>query len=146
MQWPLEWVNSTVWIGRTFLLAGLGFWVVLFLLTRFTRWGRQFRELAGPYFSLRRSWRPAAAFALILLFAIAGVRLNVLLSFWSNGFYDAIQALDAGAFWFFMRLFALLATLNVARQLIAYLIAQAFEIRWRSWLNDRFTGDWLAGN
>ncbi len=146
MQWQIEWLNSLTWIGRTFLLAAAGFAIVVIGLTHFTRWGRQVRTLAWAYFSPRRSWRPLAAFALILLLAIAAVRLNVLLSYWNKGFYDSIQALDPSAFWFFMRLFGVLATLNVARVLLAYYVSQAFEIRWRTWLNDLFTENWFAGS
>ena len=147
MQWTAEqWLESLVWIGRTYLFVIVGFAAAAAALGRFTRWGRQFVRLAGTYFDPRRDWRPLAAAALILLLAIAGVRLNVLLSYWSNGFYDAVQALDAKAFWFFMSLFALLATLHVARVLVAFYVSQAFEIRWRTWTNDRLTDDWLAGS
>lgn len=145
MHWTThEWIDSGVWIARTYLFVLLGVVVVGAGLGRFTRWGRQFRRLAGTFFDPRRDWRPLATVALILLLAIAGVRLNVLLSYWNNGFYDSIQALDAKAFWFFMGLFSLLATVHVARVLFAFYVSQAFEIRWRTWMNDRLTDDWLA--
>ena len=146
MQWQHQWTDSLIWIARTWLFAGIGMAATLAVVTRSTRWGRQFRELAGPYFTPRRSWRPLGALALILLLAISAVRLNVLLSYWNNGFYDSIQALNQPSFWFHMRLFALLATLNVARVLVGYLVSQAFEIRWRTWFNERLTTDWLAGS
>ncbi|MBN8508327.1 MAG: ABC transporter ATP-binding protein/permease [Burkholderiales bacterium] len=147
MQWTSQqWLESLVWIARTYLFVLVGFALVAAGLGRFTRWGRQFVRLAGSYFDPRRDWRPLAAAALVLLLAIAGVRLNVLLSYWNNGFYDSVQALDAKAFWFFMGLFGLLATLHVLRVLVAFYVAQAFEIRWRTWMNDRLTDDWLAGS
>jgi putative ATP-binding cassette transporter len=146
MRWQLEWMNSLAWIGKTYLLVAIGFVIVVALVSKMTRWGRQFWQLAWPYFRPGRSWRPLAMVALILLLAVAAVRLNVLLSFWNNGFYDSIQSLNASAFWFYMRLFGLLATLNVARILVAYLVSQTFEIQWRTWLNERLTGDWLAGS
>jgi vitamin B12/bleomycin/antimicrobial peptide transport system ATP-binding/permease protein len=146
MQWNAEWVNSPEWIARTYAFALIGFVIGVALASRFTRWGRQFWNLAWPYFNPRRSWRPLGMVALILLLAITAVRLNVLLSYWNNGFYDSVQALNASAFWFFMRLFGLLVTLNIARVLLAYFVSQAFEIRWRTWLNERLTDDWLAGS
>jgi putative ATP-binding cassette transporter len=146
MHWELEWIHSLAWIGQTFALVLIGFSAAIFAVSRLTRWGRQARALAWPYFTPRRSWRPLGALALILLLAVIGVRLNVLLSYWNNGFYDSVQALNATAFWSFMRLFALLATLNVLHVLITYLASQAFDIRWRSWLNMRLTDDWLAGS
>jgi putative ATP-binding cassette transporter len=146
MNWSQEALESLIWIGRTYVLALVGTLLVGSALMRLTGWGRQFRRLAGDYFSPRRDWRPLAMAAGVLLLATAGVRLNVLLSYWNNGFYDAVQALDAPKFWFSMRLFALLATLHVARVLLNYLLSQAFDIRWRTWMNERFTGDWLAGS
>ncbi|HNG81396.1 MAG TPA: SbmA/BacA-like family transporter, partial [Burkholderiaceae bacterium] len=146
MNWSNEALESLIWIGRTYLLALAGALLVGAVLVRVTGWGRQFWRLAGAYFSLRRDWRPAAMAAGVLLLATAGVRLNVLLSYWNNGFYDAVQALDAPKFWFSMNLFALLATLHVARVLLNYLLSQAFDIRWRSWMNERFTDDWMRGS
>ncbi|MBX3645875.1 MAG: ABC transporter ATP-binding protein/permease, partial [Rubrivivax sp.] len=146
MQWSHEWLNSLVWIAKASLVSAVGLAIVTAALSHFTRWGRQFRQLAWPYLTPRRSWRPLATVAAILVLAIAGVRMNVLFSFWNNGFFDSMQALDANRFWFFMRLFALLATIHVVRVLVAYLVAQAFEIHWRTWMNDRLMDDWLAGS
>jgi putative ATP-binding cassette transporter len=146
MNWQVEWINSLIWIGKAFGLALVGFVVAIGLASRFTRWGRQFWKLAWPYFNPRRSFGPLLALTAILLLSIVAVRLNVLLSFWNNSFYDSLQALNANAFWSSVRLFAVLATLHVGRVLIAYLVAQAFDIRWRTWLNRRLTDDWLAGS
>lgn len=146
MQWQQQGLESLVWIGRTYVLVLVAFALVGAGVVRLTGWGRQFRQLAGPYFAPRRDWRPLALAAAILLLSIAGVRLNVLLSYWNNGFYDSLQALDAAKFWFFMRLFVLLATIHVVRVLIAFLAGQTLDIRWRTWMNERLTDDWLAGS
>jgi putative ATP-binding cassette transporter len=144
MNWQTEWITSLAWIAETYVAACVGLVLATAGASRFTRWGRQFWQLAGPYFSPRRGWRPLGAVAAILLLAIAAVRLNVVLSYWNNGFYDSIQALNQASFWFFMRLFCLLATLHVARSLISTFANQAFDIHWRTWLNERLVDDWLA--
>lgn len=147
MQWQQqEWIDSLVWIARTYLLVVIGFVLVATALARLTGWGRQFWRLGWPYFRPRRDWRPLAMAAVILLLAVASVRLNVLLSYWNNGFYDSVQALNDDKFWFFMRLFALLATISVGRVLLNYFVTQAFDIRWRTWMNERLTNDWMNGN
>lgn len=146
MNWPHELVISLIWIAKAWAATLVGFAAVAALLARSTRWGRQFMQLGWPYFTPRRSWRPLATVAAILLLSIAGVRVNVLFSFWNNGFFDSMQALNEPRFWFFMRLFALLATIHVVRVLVAYLVSQAFEIHWRTWMNDRLMDDWLAGS
>ena len=146
MDWSHELVKSLVWVAKAFVVTGAGFVVAVLALSRFTRWGRQFRQLAWPYFTPRRSARPLLMLALILLLAMFSVRMNVLFSYWYNGFYDTLQALNQPRFWVFMGLFAVLATINVLLVLLTYLLSQAFDIYWRTWLTERLTGDWMAGN
>jgi putative ATP-binding cassette transporter len=71
------------------------------------------------------------------------VRLNVLFSFWYNGFYSAMQNLDAKAFWFMLLVFATLATIHVGRALLNFYLQQAFLIRWRVWLTNSLIERWL---
>ncbi len=145
LDWHKELVASLVWLAQAFALTGLGFVAVAWALTRGTRWGRQFLRIAWPYLTPRRSWRPLAALALILLLAMFSVRMNVLFSYWYNGFYSALQALDQKAFWFLLGVFGVLAAVHVARALFTFYVSQAFDIAWRSWLNERLTDDWLDG-
>ena len=72
------------------------------------------------------------------------VRMTVLFSYWYNGFYSALQALDPTAFWRFLGIFSVLASVHVVRTLVDSYAGQAFDIHWRVWLNDRLTGDWLG--
>lgn len=146
MDWNQEVVNSLIWLAKAFAITGVGFAVVVWLLSRTTRWGRQFWRLAWPYFTPKRSWRPLLMLALVLLMAMAAVRMNVLFSYWYNGFYSALQAMDQKAFWFFLGLFAILATVHVVRALFNLFLQQAFDIHWRTWLNERLTDDWMAGD
>jgi putative ATP-binding cassette transporter len=139
-----EWTRSLLWILQTWLIAAIGFALATTLVARLTHWGRQFWALSWPYFDPRRSRRPLAMLALILLLAIASVRLDVVFSYWNNGFYDSVQSMKQDAFWFFMKVFGLIATLMVLLALVNYFVTQAFEIHWRSWMNDRLTDDWLA--
>ena len=43
------------------------------------------------------------------------------------------------------RVFAILATIHVARVMLDLFLMQRFMLRWRAWLTDRLTGDWLDG-
>src|SRR5687768_14673646 len=109
MDWSAEWVNSLIWIVGVFVAAVLGCAVLAALVTRYTVWGRQFRRLAFPYFSPRgdQGWRPLLSVLLVLLLAVAAVRVTVLNSYWFNGTYTALQQLDAANFWRFMGIFAI---------------------------------------
>ncbi|MCA3166901.1 MAG: ABC transporter ATP-binding protein/permease [Burkholderiales bacterium] len=143
MNWNQEIVNSVIWLTKAFAITSAGFVVVAWLLAHYTRWGRQFWRLAWPYFTPKRSWKPLLTVALVLLLALFAVRMNVLFSFWSKDFYDAVQALDANKFWLFMGLFGVLASVLVVRELFTYYVQQSFEIHWRTWLNEKLSNDWL---
>ncbi|MFN7207780.1 MAG: ABC transporter ATP-binding protein/permease [Burkholderiales bacterium] len=143
MNWNQEIVNSVIWLTKAFAITSAGFVVVAWLLAYYTRWGRQFWRLAWPYFTPKRSWKPLLTVALVLLLALFAVRMNVLFSFWSKDFYDAVQALDASKFWLFMGLFGVLASIHVVRELFTYYVQQSFEIHWRTWLNEKLSNDWL---
>jgi putative ATP-binding cassette transporter len=147
LDWSTEWFTSIVWILGVFVATAIGSAAIVALVARFTVWGRQFRRLAFAYFSPRSDagWRPLLSVLLVLLLAIAAVRLEVLFSYQSNGMYTALQDLDAAAFARFIGIFAILATIYVVRVLVGFYVQQAVVIRWRIWLNDRIVGDWLEG-
>ena len=144
MNWNQELLNSALWLGKAYVITLLVFGAVMLLLVRATRWGRQFWSLSGAYFSPRRSWRPLLGVALILFFVLLSVRMNVLFSFWYNGFYSGLQALDQPSFWFHMRLFGVLAALHVVRALLNAYIRGSFSIHWREWMNERLVSHWLG--
>jgi putative ATP-binding cassette transporter len=149
INWSTEWLTSLLWLLRTFALTLIGFTLIAWLLIRRTRWGRQFWRLSGPYFLPRprtgRGWRPLLAVALLLLFTLLSVRLDILLSYQGNEMYTALQQLDASAFWRTIVIFVVLATINVLLVLINFYVAQRQIINWRLWLNERMVDDWLGG-
>jgi putative ATP-binding cassette transporter len=149
IDWSTEWLTSLIWLARTFALTVVGFALIAWLLIRRTRWGRQFWRLSSLYFIPRRrgwlSWRPILTVALLILLTLISVRLDVLLSFQGNGLFTAMQQLDAAAFWRFIWIFAILATINLVLVLVTFYISQAQIIHWRLWLNQRMAGDWLTG-
>ncbi|MGE7992244.1 ABC transporter ATP-binding protein/permease [Pseudomonas sp. NPDC089554] len=146
MNWHQALQESLSWLAIAFVITVICFTAAAALAVRFTRWGSQFWQLAGPYFNFRRSWRPLLLFAFLLFLTLFAVRLQVLFSFWYNGFYSALQALDQTAFWYLLGVFAVLATIHVARALFNAYLTQAFSIRLRVWLTERLTHDWMRGD
>lgn len=144
MDWSSVLVDSLVWLVSAFGISLFSFTTIAWLLGRYTLWGKQVWRLAWPCFNPSRSWRPAANLAGILLLTLFSVRMNVLFSFWYNGFYSALQQLDKKRVWFFIGLFIVLATVHVLRSLLTFYIQQAFEIYWRVWLNDHIVQRWLG--
>jgi putative ATP-binding cassette transporter len=149
IDWGTEWLTSLLWIGKVFVLTLIGFALIGWLLIRRTTWGRQFWRLSGPFFVPRGrgwlNWRPILTVALLLLLTVAGVRIDVILSYSNNGLYTALQELDQASFWKFVGIFGVLAAISVVLALFAFYISQAQIIHWRLWLNRRMVDDWLHG-
>ena len=91
INWSTEWWHSLLWVLGVFVAVVIGFFGVGWLLIRRTRWARQFWRISSMYFRpYRRSflaWRPILTVALLLLLTVAGVRLDVVLSFSNNGLF-----------------------------------------------------------
>src|ERR1700688_1958314 len=143
VNWNDQLLTSLIWLGEAFVISSIGLAITIGLLTRFTEWGRLVRRISWRYFHPSRSTEPLAWLALIVLMTLFSVRLRILLSFWYNGFYSAMQKLDAKAFWYLLLVFATLATVYVLRALLAFYLRQAFLIRWRVWLTNMLTDCWL---
>lgn len=143
MDWNHQLLESSIWLGQAFAISLIGLVITITALGRFTSWGREVRRLSWQYFKPSRSIWPFTWLALIVFMTLFAVRLNVLFSFWYNGFYSAMQKLDAKAFWFMLLVFAVLATIHVVRTLLTFYLRQAFSIRWRIWLTHTLLDRWL---
>ena len=144
MDWGQELVASVVWLGKAFAIGLMGMAGVAAFLGRFTVWGRQFLRITAVYFNPRASLVPLVWLAVIVFMTLFAVRMNILFSYWYNGFYSAMQNLDADAFWRMLGLFGILATVHVARALLNYFLQQSFQIRWRTWLTHTLIEGWLS--
>ncbi len=135
---------SLIWLGKAFAISLVGMAGVAALLGRYTVWGRQFLRISAAYFNPRVSLLPLVWLAVLVFMTLFAVRMNILFSFWYNGFYSAMQNLDATAFWRMLALFGILATVHVARALINFYLQQSFQIRWRTWLTHVLIACWLS--
>ena len=149
IDWSTEWLTSLLWVGKVFAAVLAGFVAAGWLLIRRTRWGRQFWRLAGGFFVPKertyKSWRPLLTVALLLLLTVIGVRIDVVLSYWNNGLFTALQELDESAFWSSMIIFGVLAAIYIVYALFNFYVVQAQIIHWRQWLNQHMVDDWLKG-
>ncbi|MBF8187340.1 ABC transporter ATP-binding protein/permease [Nonomuraea sp. K274] len=148
MDWRHEWLTSFTSTAEDSGVIVLGGALAILLLTRYTRWGRQFRRLAFPYFRPGRtwaSWRLLVTLLLLFWLTVLGVRLEVLLSYATNGLFTSLQAMNASMFWFHVIVIAVLAAIYVSSSQLAYLITQRLTIHWRTGLNAHALADWLDG-
>ena len=146
MVWNHELMASLIWLGEAFVISLIGLTAAIAVLGNFTEWGRQVRRLSWAYFNPARSKTPLASLALVVLMTLFAVRMNILFSFWYNGFYSAMQSLDAKAFWFMLLVFAILACIHVGRTLLNFYLRQAVVIRWRVWLTNTLIERWIENH
>ncbi|KKE99709.1 ABC transporter ATP-binding protein/permease [Mycolicibacterium obuense] len=153
LDWSREWLNSAIWVLTAFVVTALCLAVVLVALGRFTEWGRQFWRVTGGYFTGRASVGVWACVALLLLLVIVSVRINVLLTYYVNDLFTALQiAFSSGpdrssgiaGFWATMVIFAVLAGCYIVRLLLDMYVTQRFIMRWRIWLSRKFIDGWLG--
>ncbi|CAN5215730.1 ABC transporter ATP-binding protein/permease [soil metagenome] len=159
LDWGNELFASMWWIAKGWAIAAVATVLILWLIGRFTKWGRQFWYVTGAYFTGPSSVKIWLWLALLLLFVVGGVRLSVLLSYQGNDMMTSFQSVAAGlangddavkesgkhGFWFSIGIFSILATIYVSRVMLDLFLMQRFMLRWRAWLTDRLTGDWLDG-
>jgi vitamin B12/bleomycin/antimicrobial peptide transport system ATP-binding/permease protein len=159
LDWGSELLTSLVWIARGWAIAAVCTLIVLVLIYRFTTWGKQFWRITGAYFTGPSSLKVWLGLAALLLLVIAGVRLQVLLTYQGNDMLTAMQVVAEGnisgnealkdsgvrGFWISIGIFGILAALSIARLLLDLFVLQRFILAWRAWLTDRLTGDWLDG-
>ena len=159
IDWGHELVASSRWILETWAVSAACLLIVAFAVIRFTRWGGDFWRITGAYFTGRQSVPVWSLFGLLLLSAMIAVRIDILLSYYSNDLYSSLQTAFQGAgagnsavrdsgihgFWAAIWTFCVIATVHVMRVMADLYLAQRFVIRWRMWLTDRLTTDWLEG-
>jgi putative ATP-binding cassette transporter len=159
LDWGNELLTSLWWIAKAWAIAAVGTILVLLLIATFTKWGKQFWRVTGDYFRGRDSVKVWVWLGVLLLSVVTGVRIDVLLSFQGNDMMTSFQVIAAGlgngddavkasgkdGFWFSIVVFAILATIHVARVMLDLFLMQRFMLRWRAWLTDRLTDDWLEG-
>ncbi len=165
LDWGHELQASAVWVVWVSAVSFVGLVVIGGLLARYTHWGQQFWRVAGRFFTERESAPLTWLIIVVLtLLAIFGVRLNVLFTYQGLDMYNAVQAgasalgkdasdparavaLSAAqdAFWKSMAIFALLATIYIARGLFEMWVGAVFNVRMRNWLTEHVSDDWLRG-
>jgi putative ATP-binding cassette transporter len=159
LDWGNELWVSLIWIAKAWAIAAIVVLIICVAIARTTTWGKQFWRITGAYFRGPESLKVWLWLGVILFVVMAGVRVNVLLSFYSNDMSNAFQAVAGGlqtgnqelkesgkhGFYATMLVFAVLAAIFIGRLLLDMYLVQRFCLAWRAWLTDRLTGDWLDG-
>ncbi|HEY7051833.1 MAG TPA: ABC transporter ATP-binding protein/permease [Mycobacterium sp.] len=159
IDWNHELVASLFWIARAWAISAVCTLVVLAVIVAVTTWGRQFWRITRDYFTGPDRVSVWLWLGGLLLLVIVSVRLTVLFSYQARDLATSIQIAvqgmaannaavkDSGVqgFWTSLLVFSLLAVIFIARLMLDIFAMQRFILRWRAWLTDRLTGDWLDG-
>jgi putative ATP-binding cassette transporter len=156
LDWGDELITSVLWVAKARVIGAACTLVVLALIGRFTKWGRQFWRVTGGYFKGRESIPVWLWLGVLLLSVMIDVRLSVLFSYQSNDQFSALQAAFEGegaakdsaieSFWWSILILVALAAVDIVRTVLDLYLMQRFIIRWRVWLTHRLTADWLDGD
>lgn len=115
-------------------------------------------RLSMPYFRSDQKWRAyglVAANLILSLITVYGVVLN---TYWYRYAFDALQNKNAAMFWqlaygwitikqvpYIVPGFLEIAVILTAASVYAVYFTQMLEIRWRTWMTNHFTQEWLQG-
>ena len=144
MDYGQEAITSLIWILQTLAITSVVFSFGIFLLVRFTQWGKQFWMFAGGYLSPKRSIKPILFFLLIVAMTLLSVRISLVHSEWYKNMYTSLQEFNEYVFWQQMGLFCVIAASSVSAALVSYYLEQRFVINWIEWLNEQLVDKWMA--
>ncbi|PYO16597.1 MAG: ABC transporter ATP-binding protein, partial [Candidatus Rokuibacteriota bacterium] len=102
-------------------------------------------RLLRPYWFSEDRWPGRGLLVLVIALTLGGVWLTVLVARWNRLFFDALQEKNYATFVGLLGRFGMLAALYIVTAVYALYFTQMLQIRWRRWLTERYSRDWLAG-
>jgi vitamin B12/bleomycin/antimicrobial peptide transport system ATP-binding/permease protein len=102
-------------------------------------------RIAIPYFRSEDQRAGRWLLAAVIAIELSLVANDVLLNWWRNRFYTALQEKDWDGFVREMIVFCALAAAAVLLSVYQLYLNQWLQIRWRQWMNTKYLGEWLHG-
>lgn len=98
----------------------------------------------GP-FNIRLGTLAVSLFVFLIVLNQVQVGITLRLSFFNRDMYDALQKMDAAAFWYqLIWVFCIWAALWVVSNLIEIFANYTLLIRWRQWMANAYSARWLG--
>jgi vitamin B12/bleomycin/antimicrobial peptide transport system ATP-binding/permease protein len=104
---------------------------------------RAFWTLLRGYWTSEQRLAACGLLAAVVALNFAAVYLLVQLNSWYNEFYNALQVYAVEQFWPLIGKFAGLAFLYIAIAVYAIYLQQILQLRWRTWMTDRYLANWM---
>lgn len=106
---------------------------------------KNFWYLFRGYWNSEEKWKARGLLAFVIGLNFASVYLLVRLNSWYNVFYNALQQYQAESFWPLIGEFTGLAFLYIILVVYAIYLRQMLQIKWRTWMTNRYLDDWMKG-
>jgi len=110
----------------------------LITFKHYTAWG-----LIKLYWQSEHRVRAYLSFGILIIMTVCLVVFEVVFSYWSNYFYDALQAYNMQGAIRLLIFFFVLAGFYIVLAVYRYYVSQLFGLRWRKWLTEQFITRWL---
>lgn len=101
-------------------------------------------KMTKAYFNNEDKWKNRGLLAVVIGLGLGQVYLLVLLNGWYNEFYSALQSVDYEQFWPLIGEFSLYAFTFIVVAVYAIYLRQMMQIKWRTWMTDRYLESWMA--
>jgi putative ATP-binding cassette transporter len=102
-------------------------------------------RLASPYFFSEDCFAGRLLLGAVIGIELSQVGLFVLLNWWNNRFYNALQDHNWDSFVHELLIFCILAATYIVLAVYQIYLRQWLQIRWRTWMTRQYLGHWLAG-
>ena len=127
-------------------------------MTNFFTGLREAWSLAKPYFKSEEKWVAWGLLVFVIALNLIVVAMNVVITYWNNDFYNAIQVYDSALCWKLLYYPVIhikgspLPMLGFAELVAAYVLIatyatyfnQMLQIKWRQWLTAHYVDNWLS--
>lgn len=108
--------------------------------SRFTVW-----RLIKTYWQSEQRFSAYLLYSILVVLTISVVGVELILNYWYNYFYNALQAYNEHAAIHLLIIFFIIAFSYIALVVGRYYIWQVFGLNWRRWLTTKFINRWLKG-
>jgi putative ATP-binding cassette transporter len=108
------------------------------------RFARRAWGLVSPYFASERRWQAIGLLTAVVALNLVTVYVDVLLNDFQRDFFNAMENRDQAEFFRQLWRFAGLATAFILVAVYKFYLTQLFELRWRTWLTERYVDGWLS--
>ena len=98
------------------------------------------------YWGSEEKWKARGLLAAVIALNLAAVYLLVEINTWYNEFYNALQNYEESLFWPLVGKFTALAFIYIFIAVYAIYLCQMLQLKWRTWMTDRYLKDWLKEN